>query len=210
MERGQRAAPDCRRGRWTGANRSGFGAAQRVMARRQWQRGASGLRRTAMALALLAWPTCVRADATIAGWIENVRIGEPRGLQLTAKLDTGADSASLHAYDMRRYRRDGRRRVSFSARNTQGEAMHFDLPVVRMVRIREHGNRQQERPVVRLGICLGRAYRLAEVNLVDRSGFDYRLLIGRKVLSGNVVVDPSRAWLLAPDCRDAPNEAKAR
>jgi hypothetical protein len=79
-----------------------------------------------------------------------------------------------------------------------------------MVRIREHGNRQQERPVVRLGICLGRAYRLAEVNLVDRSGFDYRLLIGRKVLSGTVIVDPSRAWLLAPDCRDAPNEARGR
>jgi len=111
---------------------------------------------------------------------------------------------------MRRYRRDGRRRVSFSARNAQGEAMHFDLPVVRMVRIREHGNRQQERPVVRLGICLGRSYRQAEVNLVDRSGFDYRLLIGRKVLAGNVVVDPSRAWLLAPDCRDGPNEARAR
>jgi hypothetical protein len=163
-----------------------------------------------LACALLACSAVARADPPIAGWIENVRIGEPRGLQLTAKLDTGAETASLHAYDMRRYRRDGRRRVSFTARNAQGEALQFDLPVVRIVKIREHGNRQQERPIVRLGICLGRNYRLAEVNLVDRSGFDYRLLIGRKFLAGNVIVDPSRAWLLAPDCRDAPNEAKAR
>lgn len=187
-----------------------FGTARRVMARRQRHWAATWLRLAAIALSGSLWSVPANADTTVAGWIENVRIGDPLGLQLTAKLDTGADSASLHAYDMRRYRRDGRRRVSFIARNAQGEAMQFDLPVVRMARIREHGNRQQERPVVRLGICLGRAYRIAEVNLVDRTGFDYRLLIGRKVLSGAVIVDPARAWLLAPDCRDAPNEARAR
>jgi hypothetical protein len=166
----------------------------------RWSTGWRALVAFAAALVLHARPAA--GDPAIAGWIENVRIGEPGGLQLTAKLDTGAESASLHAYDLRRYRRDGRRRVSFTARNSQGEAMHFDLPVARIARIREHGGRPQERPVVQLGICLGRSFRIADVNLVDRTGFDYRLLIGRKFLSGSVVVDASRAWLLPPDCRE--------
>jgi hypothetical protein len=177
-------------------------ATLRLMARRSDRWKASWRSLLALALVIMLRGGAAAADPALAGWIENVRIGEPNGLQLTAKLDTGAESASLHAYDLRRYRREGRRRVSFTARNSQGETMHFDLPVVRIARIREHSGRPQERPVVRLGICLGRSFRVADVNLVDRTGFDYRLLIGRKFLSGSVVVDASRALLLAPDCRD--------
>ena len=51
-----------------------------------------------------------------------------------------------------------------------------------------------------LGVCLGSVQRTVEVNVVDRSGFDYPVLIGRSFLAGIFVVDPGERFLLTPDC----------
>lgn len=70
----------------------------------------------------------------------------------------------------------------------------------RIARIRRHGGRVEERDVVMLGVCLGSVQRTVEVNVVDRSGFDYPVLIGRSFLAGIFVVDPGERFLLTPDC----------
>jgi hypothetical protein len=165
---------------------------------------AAALPRAALLVALGAglFAAAAAAETAVAGWAERVMIGDAPGLSLRAKLDTGAETASLDAEDLRLYHRDGKPRASFTARNDNGQSARFDLPVVRTVQIRRHGGSAQARPVVRLAICLGRVLREAEVNLIDRTGFDYRMLIGRDFLAGKVVVDPAKVDLLPPNCRD--------
>ena len=52
-----------------------------------------------------------------------------------------------------------------------------------------------------LGICLGNVYKEVEVNLEDRSKFNYQLLIGRSYLKNSFLVDASATFTLKPNCQ---------
>ena len=58
----------------------------------------------------------------------------------------------------------------------------------------------QERPTVLLGVCLGKTYRVTEVNLTDRSGFKLPFLVGRSFLAERFAVDASRTATVEPSC----------
>jgi len=53
-----------------------------------------------------------------------------------------------------------------------------------------------------LGICLGSVYKEVEVNLVDRSNFNYQLLIGRNYLANSFLVDPSLTFSTKSKCKN--------
>ena len=136
---------------------------------------------------------------TLAGWVERARI-EPTGLTLLAKLDTGAEHSSLDARDLQHFQKHGADWVRFRVSRPDGTSLEFERPVIRIARIKRIGGASQQRPVVMLEICVGNVRREAEVYLVDRSGFDYPLLLGRSFLGGNLIVDAARREQLAPDC----------
>lgn len=133
------------------------------------------------------------------GWIEPVAI-TGSNIVLNAKLDTGADQCSLHAFDMEVYRKNKRNRVKFNIRTRQGEEHHFDLPVVRFASIKRIEGHKHVRPVVRMYICLGGQYMNVDVNLVNRENFAYPMLIGRNFLQGNGMVNPAKSFTSIPQC----------
>ena len=81
--------------------------------------------------------------------------------------------------------------------------MVVERRLVRTARIKRHRGMRQQRPVVRMGICVGNYYREAEVNLVDRSNFKYPLLIGRSFMGDRLLIDPSTQFTLEPGCGGA-------
>jgi hypothetical protein len=133
------------------------------------------------------------------GWIERVRLG-PQGVTVEAKLDTGADTSSLHATEVRRFHRDDGEWVAFEVVGADGRKARFERRVVRIARIRQHSGGVQKRPTVLIGVCLGKIYRLTEVNLTDRSGFNYEFLVGRSFLAPYFVVDSARTHTVEPQC----------
>lgn len=141
----------------------------------------------------------VRRD--IFGWTERVLIGESR-LEMEAKLDTGADTSSLHATSIRRYRnKSGQKWVEFVVRDKDtGRTVRYKKRLIRYAYIKEHGRASQRRPVVMIDICLGDHNQEIEVNLVDRSGFDFPVLLGRTALQGVAVVDPESTFTTSPKC----------
>ncbi len=143
----------------------------------------------------------------ILGWIENALI-TPERIELKAKLDTGAKTTSLHALNIERFKRDGRRMVRFDIEDPEaGRMLTLERPLVRSVRIKESvSDEPSRRPVVELWLCVGDSGRHLEVNLVDRSRFNYPLLIGRNALAGSILVDSHNTFTQAPTC-DAPEEA---
>jgi hypothetical protein len=134
------------------------------------------------------------------GWIERVRIG-PQGFLLQAKLDTGADSSSLGASDIDVYSRDSKFWVRFRVTNKKNETGIFDLPIVRFSRIKRHGGKSIERPVVELDICLGRINQRTRISLTDRAQFKFGVLVGRNFLSAGKLVDSSRKFVMEPSCK---------
>jgi len=140
----------------------------------------------------------------VYGWIEDVLIDPEHALKLPAKLDTGADTTSLDARNIRRSRRDGEDYVRFVITEpTTGQSVELEKPFVRAVRIKGHGNEPARRVVVRMRICIGDRSRSIEVNLVDRAHFEYPLLLGRNALRDVAVIDPNLRRTREPSCWDA-------
>ena len=58
--------------------------------------------------------------------------------------------------------------------------------------IKQNGGPDERRYVVRMWISVGDSRSRIDVNLADRSGFEYPLLIGRNFLTDTMIVDVSR------------------
>ena len=156
-----------------------------------------------LALALAAFPLvggAAAAEPDIFGWAEPVVL-EEAGFELEAKLDTGADTSSLDAVDIRRFRRKGKSFVRFTVEDhAEGDEVRLERPLLRRVLIKQHDGDSQRRSVVSLTVCLGEHRREVEFSLIDRSQFDYPVLLGRSALAGIAIVDPDEINLSKPDC----------
>ena len=147
----------------------------------------------------------VSAEKPVAGWVEYA-IVFPSNMKIKAKLDTGAEHSSLNATHLDTFERDGAQWVRFDVTNWQGRTERFEAKVIRMAKIKRHGTESAERPVIRLGICLGNAYKDVEVNLVDRSKFNYQMLIGRSFLKDSILVDASATFIAEPRCQESSDQ----
>jgi len=141
----------------------------------------------------------VAAEKPVVGWVERVRIF-PGNFEIYAKVDTGAKTSSLNAPNMKIFQRDGHDWVSFEVTNRQGKTRRFEEKVFRISKIRRHGGTIQRRPVVMLGLCIGSVFRQTQVNLIDRNNFNYQMLIGRRFMQDQVIVDPGRTFIAKPRC----------
>lgn len=141
----------------------------------------------------------------VVGWVETALV-YPGAVAIKAKIDSGAKTSSLNCQCITPKKRDGKEWVSFSVKNHRGEIVMIEKPVLRVAKIKRHFGEQQQRYVVKLGICLGSVYREEEVTLVDRSGFNYQLLIGRNFLEKDFLIDTGDTYLNKPKCKNAPLE----
>ncbi|MGD2185781.1 MAG: RimK/LysX family protein [Desulfobacterales bacterium] len=139
-------------------------------------------------------------DLQVVGWVERVSIF-PGNLKFKAKLDTGARNSSLNTVHIEEFNREGAKWVRFDVTNWRGRTENFEAMVIRMAKIKQHGAKSATRPVIRLGICLGNVYKEVEVNLEDRSKFNYQLLIGRSYLRDSFLVDASATFTVEPRCQ---------
>ena len=135
----------------------------------------------------------------IAGWVERAMLF-PDGLAVRAKLDTGARTSSLSAVDPVFFMQDGERWVRFTLTTRWGRTAILERPVVRLATIKRHFGHNQKRPVINLDICVGPVRKTVEVNLVDRTGLNYQLLIGRNFLAGDLIVDSGSTDNLSSQC----------
>ncbi|MFW0758883.1 ATP-dependent zinc protease [Pseudomonas sp. H11T01] len=161
-------------------------------------------------LSLLALPV-MAAEPTLYGRYENIKLPEIGGETLKAKMDTGALTASLSAKDIETFTRDGENWVRFRLATKGASNKVYEHKIARISKIKSRADEADEeggvsevtkRPVVELEMCLGSVKRTVEVNLTDRSSFNYPLLIGAKALREfGAAVNPARRFTAdKPDC----------
>ena len=144
----------------------------------------------------------------VIGWREWLRFPELGGLRMKVKVDTGARTSSLHAFDLRYVERDGVRCADFEIHPHQRsgrDAVRAVLPVVEERRVRSSNGRSEMRPVVRLDVDVWGDRWPIEVTLTRRDAMGFRMLLGREAVRGRATVDPGRSFLTGdrPD-RDGP------
>ena len=152
-------------------------------------------------LFVFSLPFLVHAsDKKEIGWIEKVRV-YPGDIEFKAKMDTGALTSSINAKNINEFEKDGEEWVRFEIVNKNEVSSTVELPLVREATIKRHFGRKQKRHVVVFGICLGNIYKETEVTLVDRHGFIYAMLIGRRFLKNDFILDPSEQFTSSPKCQ---------
>jgi hypothetical protein len=142
----------------------------------------------------------VMAEEKVGLGISEEIILLPWGVRMPARIDTGAATSSLDARDLTV--KDGTAEFTLPAKYGGRE---LKLPVVKW-RVVRSAMGQKRRPVVEIELCLGSRRLLAEVNLMDRTGLKYPMLIGRNVLRKNFIVDCMKANCSPPACPEAPGK----
>lgn len=139
-------------------------------------------------------------DLEILGWVENARLVDP-AMALKAKLDTGAETSSLDAEVIKKFRKEGKRWVRFQLTDRESGASYIVVRErVRTIGIVQHDGSTQRRPVVEMDVCIASRLIRTEVSLIDRSEFNYPLLLGRNALQTFALVDPGDTFLSEPEC----------
>ena len=87
--------------------------------------------------------------------------------------------------------------ITFRVTNSNGTDIVLRRPIVRWVDIRRRGGGTIRRPVVRLEICIAGLRTEGEVNLADRTGFNYPLLVGRNMLGDTQILVDARQMHVA-------------
>lgn len=126
-----------------------------------------------------------QAAKRIIGTTEPVRI-IPGDFVVTARIDTGANTTSLHADNLQIVNKDGKNWARFTL---EGHAV--DAKVIKFVHIKQHSAPSERRPVILLRLILGDVSESVKVTLTNRSNFKYKLLIGRNYLYDRFIVDVS-------------------
>ena len=117
------------------------------------------------------------------------------GLELNAKIDTGAARTSIDARNAQPFERDGKRWVSFEVQRTYKGAVSMELPIVETVLVKRPNEESLERYVVAFTVKIGNITRQLDISLNDRATFDFPLLIGRDFLRDMAIVDVSKNYI---------------
>lgn len=150
----------------------------------------------------------------VLGWKEQVSLPDWGIRRLRAKLDTGARSSALHVDGYRAvgHHTDAGQRlpvlrfhVLVGPRAAPRRA-EVTCPVLEFRVVRDSGADAEERPVVRTRLVIGPVDCITDVTITDRSGMNFRMLIGRSTVAGRCLVDPGRGYLQTP----APPRREAR
>ena len=142
----------------------------------------------------------------IAGWVEKVTVSAIREEPIKAKLDSGANTSSIHATEVEKFKRDGDEWVRFTFVDKDDTKKEMERPVVRGVKIKDLDGGADRRPVIELDMCFDGRIHKTQFTLSDRGGFNYRILLGRRFIKGVAVIDPDETYLTKEHCRDAADE----
>jgi hypothetical protein len=133
-----------------------------------------------------------------AGWREWVRLPGIQVEWIKVKLDTGARSSAIHAFDIDEFTRDGEPWVRFSIhpwQRSREDSVQVELPIHDRRRVRSSTGHVQERYVVLIDVTLLDRTVTAEVTLTSRDQMGFRMLIGREALRQGYLIDSRRSYL---------------
>lgn len=134
----------------------------------------------------------------VIGWREFLSLPELGIAKIKAKIDTGARSSALHAFDIEHFERDGVPSVRFKVhpkqRNSSISAI-AEAPLLDQRHIRNSGGQTQLRPVIQTVIGLGEYRWSIELTLTNRDAMGFRMLLGRQAIRKRFWVDAGRSFL---------------
>ncbi|MCH9694272.1 MAG: ATP-dependent zinc protease [Gammaproteobacteria bacterium] len=145
------------------------------------------------------------------GWREWVNLPQLGLDRIKAKVDTGARTSSLHAFEIRDFEDAGVQRVEFKMHPNQHDNNTVVVCVADIVDerlVRDSGGHQEKRWIIESPLTIGTITWNIEINLTSRDDMRFRMLLGRTALRGRALVDPARSYVMGKQRRNKKKDKK--
>lgn len=146
--------------------------------------------------ALLQHPPMVISP--VIGWREWVTLPQLHVGHIKAKIDTGARSSSLHAFDVETFRRQGKPWVRFCIHPIQHNdemIVNAEAAIHEFRTVRSSNGETSLRPTIITDVQWMNETWQIELTLANRDSMGFRMLLGREALRGRLLVDPAGSFL---------------
>ena len=136
-----------------------------------------------------------KREKRVVGWKENAALPDLNVKNVIAKIDTGANLASIDASDIKIVTRDKIKYVKFKVMKRNNTVRKTSAPLEGYKRIKSSNGDVEKRPYIKTTLLMDGISKKIELTLTDRGPMDYTMLIGRKALGKRWVVNPSISFL---------------
>ena len=137
-------------------------------------------------------------STNVIGWREFVAFPQLKINRVKAKIDTGARSSALHAFNIRELVQNDQRIIRFQVHPLQRDSqttITAEAELLEYRKIRNSGGTAQLRPVIKTNIEVGKQIWSIELSLTDRDVMGFRMLLGRQAVRNKFLVDPGKSFI---------------
>lgn len=134
----------------------------------------------------------------ILGWREWVALPELGIHAIKAKVDTGAKTSALHAFNVEFYRENGVEMVRFLVhpiQRNQDFQRECIAPLKDRRQVTDSGGHKETRYVIETDIVIASERYPIELTLTDRDTMRFRMLLGRSAMKKRAIVDPGASFI---------------
>lgn len=134
----------------------------------------------------------------VIGWREWLALPELGIPQIKAKIDTGARSSALHAFDLEPFTAGDRQKIRFNVHPQQRQTESIlvaEAEICDRREVKNSGGRAELRYVVRTAVQLAGQRWEIDLTLTNRDEMGFRMLLGREAVRDRFLVNPGRSYL---------------
>ena len=132
------------------------------------------------------------------GWREWVGLPELGLPEIKAKVDTGARTSTLHAFELHTFLEGGKPRVKFKMHPLQKDSqvvINCVADIVDKRFVTDSGGHREQRLIISTPLTIGPWSWPIEMTLTARDNMMFRMLLGRTAIKGIAMVDPSKSYI---------------
>ena len=137
------------------------------------------------------------SNVPIIGWREWVGLPEFGIKAIKVKVDTGARSSSLHAFDLHVFERGGVKWARFQIHPVQRKSVNekvVEAKIIEFRSIRSSSGIAAMRPVIVTNVELFGVTWPVELTLASRDEMGFRMLLGREAFRHRFLVDAGKSY----------------
>ncbi|MCX7085137.1 MAG: ATP-dependent zinc protease [Methylococcales bacterium] len=134
----------------------------------------------------------------LLGWREWIGLPGLNIEKIKAKVDTGARSSAIHAFELDPYKKNGENWIMFAIHPEQNNTdiiIECHAPIKDRRIVSDSGGHKQQRYVIETPLVIGQSIITAEVTLTNRDSMLFRMLLGRTAIKDHYLIAANKSFL---------------